>query len=97
MKEGMKFRKRPIIIEAIQWLGDNRVEVAKFMNGGTLEGINEDLLFPGNWIIIRTNRGCLMADPGDWIVRGVEGDYYPVNPVAFWKTYVSVTDTVEGP
>ena len=77
----MKFRKKPVVIEAIQYLGNNLVEVANFMN-------DEYDFHPKNEeIIIRTLEGDMKASIGDWIIKGVNGEFYPCKPEIFEKTY----------
>lgn len=74
----MKFRKKPVVIEAVQWTGYNVAEMAEF--GVPAEG-------PGLSLVIRTLEGDMTASPGDWIIRGVQGEYYPCKPDIFAKTY----------
>ena len=91
----MLYRKRPVVIEAIQWTGENWDKVLEFIPdvgskywlksgavGGTAE-LNQP-------IIIKTLEGNMTADVGDWIICGVVGEYYPVKPDVFEKTYERV-------
>ncbi len=82
----MKYRKKPIVIEAIQWNGKNRVEVAKFVKGEVLKD-TDALLLPGNYVFIKTLEGTMRADIDDWIIKGVEDEYYPCKPSVFEATY----------
>ncbi|KKL82692.1 hypothetical protein LCGC14_1982220 [marine sediment metagenome] len=82
----MKYRKKPIVIEAIQWHGKNRVEVAKFVKGETLK-YTDALLLPSNYMFIKTLEGTMRADIDDWIIKGVEDEYYPCKPSVFEATY----------
>lgn len=78
-----KFRKKPVVIEAMQWTGNNSFDIAKFMN--------EPLY--GEWtneISIRTLEGVMTASLGDWIIKGVNGEFYPCKPDIFEKTYEAV-------
>jgi hypothetical protein len=80
-----KFRKRPVEIEAIQYTGDNKFEVSEWAiqdNGaGAVEyGFDESLL-------IHTLEGTMRAQVGDWIIKGVEGEFYPCKPGIFAQTY----------
>ena len=79
----MKFRKKPVIIDAIQWTGDNNKEVALFL-GETWENDNPDIL------TIRTLEGDHLALRGDWIIRGIKGEFYPCKPDIFEQTYEEV-------
>lgn len=76
-----KYRKLPIEIEAIQWTGDNYEEVSIFINK-TLR-INQHE-------IIDTLEGIMRVDINDWIIKGVNGEFYPCKPDIFEKTYEPV-------
>lgn len=79
-----KFRKKPVVIEAVQWLGFNYNEVTQFQ-GGCAE-------YEGGKVIIQTLEGEMRASVGDWIIKGVNGEFYPCKPDIFEKTYESVED-----
>lgn len=80
----MKYRKKPVVIEAFRW-GYN--EPPKWF----LEAVADDhviLAYTDDAPIeIRTREGVLRANPGDWIVRGIHGELYPVKPEIFDATY----------
>lgn len=76
----MRFRKRPIVIEAVQFTGSNHGEIARF------EGLRYRTGFEGK-VLIETLEGVMTADAGDWIIRGVKGEYYPCKPDIFEATY----------
>lgn len=76
----MKYRKKPVIIEAVQWTGNNISETLRFV-GKYAELIIEGQLF------IKTLEGVMCANVGDYIIRGVAGEYYPCNPDIFAATY----------
>lgn len=74
-----KYRKRPVVIEAVQWTGSNVGELTMHMNGGgnfALSGLE-----------IKTLEGTMRADIGDYIIRGVKGEFYPCKPDIFEATY----------
>jgi hypothetical protein len=82
----MKFRKKPVVIEAKQFLND-----ADSYN--LLHWINEDKLIASwvnNNLIIKTKEGDHIANVGDWIIKGVEGEFYPCKPSIFEATYEQV-------
>lgn len=79
-----KYRKKPVIIEAIQWTGKNLSEIDNFM-GGTIEN-------KGTTIVIHTLEGDMEASIGDYIIKGVNGEFYPCKPDIFAKTYEEVTE-----
>jgi hypothetical protein len=84
-----RYRKRPVKVDAVEWTGENAQEVAAFV-GGQAE-LLEWGLGKGKWIIF-TLEGKMEASPGDYIVRGIKGEYYPVKPDIFKQTYEPVTD-----
>lgn len=86
-----KYRKKPVVIEAVQWTGVNATEIVQFMGddfatGGSAERSKEGLL------TIATLEGEMVASPGDWIICGVKGEFYPCKPDIFAETY----ELVEG-
>jgi len=86
-----KYRKKPVVIEAVQWTGD--ADVVQEMTGMTELIASGKLLF--NFIIddargqveIETPEGTMIASPGDWIIRGIKGEFYPCKPDVFGATY----------
>jgi hypothetical protein len=84
-----KFRKKPVVIEAMQWDGTvgESTWVIEWMlsNGGTGRLVEWTDL---TWRLhIDTLEGVMRADPGDWIIRGVQGEFYPCKPDIFAATY----------
>lgn len=78
-----KFRKRPVIIEARQLSFENVAELAVWCGGDVA----------GKTIDIHTLEGTHKACQGDWIIRGVEGEFYPCKPHIFEQTYEAVAET----
>lgn len=79
-----KFRKKPVVIEAIQWDGKNFKEILDFVGG--IE--HRDLLaFHQNDLHIKTLEGEHKANINDWIIKGVKGEFYPCKPDIFEETY----------
>ena len=79
----MKFRKKPIVIEATQWFP-----------GVYVEGVQEIVHDPGDgstqsngFGMINTLEGPLKVSLGDWIITGVKGERYPCKPDIFAATY----------
>lgn len=77
-----KFRKKPIIIEALKWTGDNFADIA---------ALGEDIYGPYGkedaHLEIKTLEGRMIVGRGDWVIRGVNGEVYPCKPDIFSKTY----------
>ena len=96
----MKYRKKPIVIEAIQLKLDNFDEVCEFMGETpTLEhnpdfGIDEhgNTNEPYLGVYIETLEGKMLASYGDYIIKGVNGEFYPCKPDIFEKTYDKSSD-----
>ena len=92
-----KFRKKSVAIEARQWTGDNFQEL---YNWGLPDSINSyaKIVWAGpphsesKCLSIETLEGEMIASLGDWIIKGVEGEFYPCKPDIFEATY----DPVEG-
>lgn len=88
-----RFRKKPVVIEAVQFdpslgCGTNRV-----MNWLSLHGANiSGWTFHDTDITIPTLEGNMKALPGDWIIRGVKGEFYPCKPDIFEATYELVEE-----
>lgn len=89
----MKFRKKPVVIEAIQWMGFNLAEIANFMNGNPYaDAEGNPRMGGGASMFIKTLEGEMEAKPGDWIIKGVKGEFYPCKPDIFAATYEAVNE-----
>ena len=79
-----KFRKKPVVIEAVQWRGNNLTEILHFMKEKSEEvytgSADKSLLIP-------TLEGNHRADISDWIIKGVKGEFYLCKPDIFEQTY----------
>ncbi len=87
-----KFRKKPVVIEAVQLLWENWQEMCEFAGVGKLTDGKPEGQLSGEVLgmVIPTLEGVMQADEGDWIIRGVEGEFYPCKPDIFEKTYERV-------
>jgi hypothetical protein len=85
-----RYRKKPVVIDAMQW------------DPSTKEGIADGLRFvkvgagllpgpDGQILTIKTLEGIMETQPGDWIIKGVKGEFYPCKPDIFEATYEEVT------
>lgn len=87
-----QYRKKPVVIEAIQYNGMNSAEIAQFMGvmirtkTVPLEGT------PSGKVTIETLEGTMTASENDYIIRGVQGEFYPCKPDIFELTYEFVKD-----
>lgn len=91
----MKYRKKPVIIEAIQFEdnSDRIIEIHEFMGGDTIRVNYEDKDNP--YLKIETLEGIMKTSVGDYIIKGVNGEFYPCKPDIFEKTYERVIDEAD--
>ena len=81
------YRKKPVVVEAVQWTGENHAEMCEFIDPEVFE------IKPKEGLIIHTLEGDHHASPGDYIIKGVNGEFYPCKPDIFAKTYEPATLT----
>lgn len=87
-----RFRKKPVVIEAMQWHGEPKTklrDIQSFMGAKSLDYVGTDRggILEAHTIVINTLEGCMKCVPGDWIIKGVSGEFYPCKPDVFAKTY----------
>lgn len=80
-----KYRKKPVVIEAVQWTGQNYGEIKQFIGNNRESYINQDVE-----LTIITLEGHHVANEGDFIIKGVNGEFYPCKPDIFEQTYEKV-------
>lgn len=88
----MKFRKKPVVIEAVQLRTDNWVEVMAFTKPLGNKRIVNVLDDSSAELVIETLEGNMRASKNDWIIKGVNGEFYPCKPDIFEKTYEPVEE-----
>ncbi len=79
----MKYRKKPVVIEAIQ-LADENVDLLLKFCGDKIKS------HPLTGVVIETLEGDMLASKGDYIIKGVKGEFYPCKPDIFEATYEKV-------
>ena len=83
-----KFRKKPVVIEAMQLTRENVSAIEAFING---RAESKKLAGPGrglhDGVLIHTLEGDMEASWDDWIIKGVSGEFYPCKPEIFAQTY----------
>ena len=84
-----QYRKRPVVIEAIRFVGSNFADVIEFT--GYKADFGQDQYH--DTIVIETLEGDMEAQAGDWIIRGVKGELYPCKPDVFDLTYEAVDNS----
>ncbi len=90
-----KFRKKPVVIEAVCYTGRNGFTIQQWSN---FEIVESPVLEPssdnptGDYLQIKTLEGVMIANLGDWLIKGVKGEFYPCKPDIFAATYELVED-----
>jgi hypothetical protein len=81
----MKYQKKPIVVEAVQYTGDNFDAIYTFTHGTSTDYVT--------YLTIQTLEGVEKATPGYYIIRGVRGEFYPCEESIFNETYVKADAT----
>lgn len=82
------YRKKPVVIDAMQFTGENGAEIVAWM-GDAVTDTGDNF---GTDLYIHTLEGVMHASPGDWIIKGIQGEFYPCKPDIFALTYTGVDD-----
>ena len=86
MTEPRKFRKKPVVIEAMQFDGENFAAVRRFAGAHVWATV-------ANRKKIQTLNGPVHLNKGDYVAKTVKGDYYPCSPDVFEATHEEVSDS----
>ncbi|WP_414122876.1 hypothetical protein [Corynebacterium nuruki] len=81
MTEMKTYVKRPVPVQAVRLTDDNAADIVKMIDGPVI------LDNGGPGLLIDTPKGLMHATPGDYIVQGISGEFYPVKPNIFRRTY----------
>ena len=93
-----KYRKKPVVVEAVRWTGSNLEEIRNFVGSYLIEecvelfDIKRTLKKMLVDIAIDTLEGTMRVDYGDYIIKGVQGEFYPCKPDIFEQTYEEVIE-----
>jgi hypothetical protein len=89
-----KFRKRPVVIEAMEWGGgrENAWVIIEWLKGYAVDADWRWDSGTGERLTISTLEGAMEATPGDFIIKGVKGEFYPCKPDIFAATYEAVDE-----
>lgn len=87
----MKFRKKPVVIDA--WEFDGRLDFSKTLPKEIKDNVKMFRLTQSCKLKIMTLEGDMLADIGDMIIKGVNGEFYPCKPDIFEKTYESIKES----
>jgi len=81
----MRYRKKPVVVEAMQFTGYNAREVQDWI--GDSASLFSDSKGAWDTVVIHTLEGDMTASREDWIIQGVHGEFYPCKPGIFAATY----------
>ena len=88
----IKYKKKPVIIEALQFKSNMSVkdlnDLIDFIGMKNIVDIGRDNLY----LTIRTLEGNMIASPGDYIIKGIQGEFYPCKPDIFEQTYDKIEE-----
>ncbi len=91
-----KYRKKPIVVEAVQFNGEMTPELKSFLDNANyiIDFMSVGLTTTKSIPILKINtlEGVMDAIPGDFIIKGVNGEYYPCKPGIFERTYEKLVD-----
>lgn len=94
-----KYRKKPVVVEAVRWTGSNLEEIRNFVGNDLIENYIEHFDIERALIkqtlagiAINTLEGTMMVNYGDYIIKGVNNEFYPCKPDIFEQTYEEVID-----
>lgn len=95
MSSPMTFRKKPVEVQAVQWLGDNAAELALFTSNlfdvlDPEDRANCDDPEATAQVLDRLHSTWVLVYDGDWIIRGIQGEFYPCRRDVFEATYEQV-------
>lgn len=88
----MKYKKKPVVVEAIQFNGTNFEEVQEFTNGGASKVTEINAFGFCKTYKVSTLEGEMAFHRGYYIIKGVAGEFYPCKPDIFEKTYEVVEE-----
>jgi hypothetical protein len=96
----MEYRKRPVVVEAIQWNGNNLSAIINFTglhpSARNMAWSDYVDLVKRDGLKIFSLEGKMSASIGDWIIKGVNGEFYPCKPDIFEKIYEPECATLDG-
>jgi hypothetical protein len=82
-----RFRKKPVVIEAMQFSGENGGDITAWATKYSTADTEPVEIGLGGYLIIHTLEGRMRVSPLDWVIKGVQGEFYPCKPDIFEATY----------
>lgn len=90
----MKYRKKPVVIEAMQLTRRYFDVVMEFIGKDNLsEYSTGEFSEDSCYLAIKTLEGTMTANEGDWVIKGIKGEFYPCKPDIFEATYEAVNES----
>ena len=83
----MKYRKKPVVVEAVQFTRDNLEQIVNFTKGKAADMVAPKHKEGKYRCSVNTLEGIMQATEGDYIIKGVKGEFYPCKPEIFDMTY----------
>lgn len=87
----MKFQKKPVVIEAMQYTGNNHGEIMDWASG------RATMVHGPHTFSVKTLEGVMTITPGDYVICGIKGEFYPCKPDIFTATYDPVKPDSDQP
>lgn len=89
-----RFQKKPVEVEAVQFTGlDSYLYIVDWMKAsGDTNALAGEVQYRTPIMLVQTLEGTMAANPGDWIIRGVKGEFYPCKPDIFEATYEPIAE-----
>lgn len=94
MSGPQKYRKKPVVIEAVQWTGDNFADLRAFTGERRFRMVNNlrpDAPFSAQ-VYDELHSTWVGVAKGQWVIRGVNGEFYPIAPDVLAATYEAVSE-----
>lgn len=94
----LKWRKKPVVIEAMRFTSlDSYLDIVAWMKAsGDTHALADEVRYTTPIMLIQTLEGAMAANPGDWIIKGVAGEFYPCRDDIFAATYERVSGSQES-
>jgi len=91
----MKYRKKPVVIEAVQWNGKNHEDIRRFYEDEKTERWLASDHVDGRPVCfyIKTREGKMNLRPWDYLIKGIQNEFYPCKPDIFEATYEKVEES----
>ncbi len=82
------FKKKPVAIQAIRFDSATAAkEITEWSGGKVAPHVGDPVPQVPSYLVIHTLEGSMMVNPGDWVIKGVAGEFYPCKPDIFEATY----------